>query len=1353
MEKQLKFFLNDTEQLDVSPKEQLKFFLSFAVADVNNLESIKNGVSKTITFPGSANNRKILGFSELPSAGNALDQTVKKTIRAEYDGTDIVNGFLKMVEPIWDSKHNIAEYKAVIISDNGDWKQDAKLRNLNELDYSDQDHVYSKANIETSETVDAARDYVYPLINYGHPTSDVGSVANQTHDVAVEDRYLAFNAFSLLERIFNALGYKVSSTFLNAAFFKALYIPFTRERMKHAESFKTNKLYRAGLSADFVQASQTNVTEYTIRIPFDVDSGTDLFDTGSLYDTGNFEYVVAEDSEINFFVEVNMQWGLTFGQFGKLRVRNANDNDKIIKEIDVVHPGTQANPYGGQTLIKLETGWNKFTVGDKLFAELFIYSVNISINPFTIRQGRITPTPFAFTRFYNDVTVNVIEGNTVEMNRNLPDINQLEYIENIKRMFNLYFYTDISSRTVFIEPRDQFYNTTPVDISDLVDKNKPIRTNFLGDKLNKTIRYRYTSDSEDKFVEELELDQEIILASHDEDILNKFSQKGTTELQTGFHPTVMDDWRAIGLKTAQVPKLWKEDLPADQAAPWETSFGLRILFYDGLVTLPEGETWTFNDGTPRNTYPYFYSVDEVTQNDNSLYFNDTAKSIGLWSKHYKNLHNVIDNGRLRTIFMNLTEAFINKLDPRDSYHIEINGEGTDYVINKIIRYSPLAPGSSEVEFLTFLDIAPDPEPGRSPDFIVKKEPPLTKAPKQFKNRIIQDSGGNLYNKGTGNDPKLQSNSMMLGQGLTPQKDEQVLIGNYPRNDPTHKLIMGTGRGADPRGVESSVVVDKDGKLLSMEGLAGLTLLPALDLIDSNFVPPTEIDGDIYLLDASGTSFAVDSILHISESFIRIISVGSDFTLYLPGDTVEVVGATNAVNNGRFRLTTVVTGSHIEFHNPDRTDPSDDEGTSPATMTITNTAYDGAGQNDWIRYYSIDDTWRFIQTEKGFRCFNKAKNRMWEMDGSLWTEPTRLIPLPTGYRRDTLLKRNATITAVQIGSALIDTMRDFADELNVILTSAIVIDIFTDIDTGAAPAADTWYYVYVVADKTETNPLIGLFSLAKPPTGPALPAGYTNYVFVGVIRTDQNASPTTTIRKFHEIGNGNERRYEWDADNTFFQALTNGNATAFAPIALGNFLPDEAQLALLFSEFTPDTNGNKLFIRHGSSPVDPLNIRQYVGLKAGAELTYTEKKETFNQASGAGTWLNKDLSGAPFNVPGLAICEFVIANTQANAQHVAGVRANGSSIVRNFDIHEAEAGGEDFISMHVITDASSIIETFTDSLAQIEFTLVGYWSAPDAGDFENVFETDILLVDPTIEYKVSNGSDAANIFVRGFVIYL
>lgn len=1235
MDKQLKFFLNDTEQLDVSKQEQLKFFLSFAVADVNNLESIKNGVSKTITFPGSANNRKILGFSELPSAGNALDQTVKKTIRAEYDGTDIVNGFLKMVEPIWDSKHNIAEYKAVIISDNGDWKQDAKLRNVNELDYSAQDHVYSKANIETSETVDAARDYVYPLINYGHPTSDVGSVANQTHDIVVGDRYPAFNVFNILERIWNDLGYKVVTTFGNAAFFKALYIPFTRERMKHAESFKTNKLYRAGLSADIVQASQTNVTEYTIRIPFDVDSGTDLFDTGGLYDTGNFEYVVTEDSEINFFVEVNMQWGLTFGQFGKLRVRNANDNDKIIKEMDVVHPGTQANPFGGQTLIKLETGWNKFTIGDKLFAELFIYSVNISINPFTIRQGRITPTPFAFTRFYNDVTINVIEGNTVELNRNLPDINQLEFIENIKRMFNLYFYTDISSRTVFFEPRDQFYKTTPTDISDLVDKNKPIRTNFLGDKLKKTIRYRYTSDSEDKFVEELELDQEIILASHDEDILNKFSQKGTTELETGFHPTVMDDWRAIGLKTAQVPKLWKEDLPADQAAPWETSFGLRILFYDGLVTLPEGETWTFNNGTPRNTYPYFYSVDEVTQNDNSLYFNDTAKSIGLWGKHYKNLHNVIDNGRLRTIFMNLTEAFINKLDPRDSYHIEINGEGADYVINKIIRYSPLAPGSSEVEFLTFLDIAPDPEPGRSPDFKVNKEPPLTKAPNQFNNGIIQDYGGNLYNKGTGNDPKLQSNSMMLGQGLTPQKDEQVLIGNFPRNDPTHKLIMGTGRGADPRGVESSVVVDKDGKLLSMEGLAGLTLLPALDLIDSKIAPPTEVDGDIYLLDASGTTFNVDSIQHLSESFIRIVLPGADLSPYVAGDTIEVVGATNAVNNGRFRLTTVDDGADfIELHNPDRTDATDDEGPSPATITITNTAYDGAGQNDWIRYYSVDDTWRFIKTEKGFRCFNKTKNRMWEMDGTLWDEPARLIPLPTGYRRDTLLKRTSTI-AVQIGSALVDTMRDFADEINIILTSAIVIDIFTDIDTGAPPAANTWYYVYILADKTEVNPLIGKFSLAKPPTGPALPAGYTNYAWVGVIRTDQNASPSTTIRKFHEIGNGNERRYEWDANNNFFQALTAGNATAFTVIALGNFLPDEAQLALLFHELTANITGNKLFIRHGSSTVDPLNIRQYPGL---------------------------------------------------------------------------------------------------------------------SGDLM-AWEADIILIDPTIEYKVTSALDAANVFVRGFVIYL
>jgi hypothetical protein len=49
--------------------------------------------------------------------------------------------------------------------------------------------------------------------------------------------------------------------------------------------------------------------------------------------------------------------------------------------------------------------------------------------------------------------------------------------------------------------------------------------------------------------------------------------------------------------------------------------------------------------------------------------------------------------------------------------------------------------------------------------------------------------------------------------------------------------------------------------------------------------------------------------------------------------------------------------------------------------------------------------------------------------------------------------------------------------------------------------------------------------------------------------------------------------------------------------------------------------------------------------------------------------------------------------------------------RRFDIHEAESGGVDTVSLMVETDASAIAEVYAETSADIDFTVLGYWSDP------------------------------------------
>jgi len=108
----------------------------------------------------------------------------------------------------------------------------------------------------------------------------------------------------------------------------------------------------------------------------------------------------------------------------------------------------------------------------------------------------------------------------------------------------------------------------------------------------------------------------------------------------------------------------------------------------------------------------------------------------------------------------------------------------------------------------------------------------------------------------------------------------------------------------------------------------------------------------------------------------------------------------------------------------------------------------------------------------------------------------------------------------------------------------------------------------------------------------------------------------------------------------------------------------------------------------------------------AKLTYTELYASF-QAVGDGGWEEKDLTA--FGIPASAVCEIVMKNTDTNAELNAGVRNTSSALARLFQLQEAEAGGGDFVSVHVKADANKKIDIYAEVAADIYFYLVGYWS--------------------------------------------
>jgi hypothetical protein len=104
--------------------------------------------------------------------------------------------------------------------------------------------------------------------------------------------------------------------------------------------------------------------------------------------------------------------------------------------------------------------------------------------------------------------------------------------------------------------------------------------------------------------------------------------------------------------------------------------------------------------------------------------------------------------------------------------------------------------------------------------------------------------------------------------------------------------------------------------------------------------------------------------------------------------------------------------------------------------------------------------------------------------------------------------------------------------------------------------------------------------------------------------------------------------------------------------------------------------------------------------------YTEMYQAWS-ATGDDTWQTVDLGA--FGVPASAVVEVAVVNSDTGKEYFGGVRAVGSSLERRFQLHEAEGGGVDAVTMHVQADASSQIQHYSDRSSRVSFILLGYWT--------------------------------------------
>jgi len=165
------------------------------------------------------------------------------------------------------------------------------------------------------------------------------------------------------------------------------------------------------------------------------------------------------------------------------------------------------------------------------------------------------------------------------------------------------------------------------------------------------------------------------------------------------------------------------------------------------------------------------------------------------------------------------------------------------------------------------------------------------------------------------------------------------------------------------------------------------LPPCLNVVSPDSAPPTEKNGDIYILDLAGLNLDVDTIGWQADNTIRYVFAGApDLSTFAADYYMRVKSAGNDSNNGTFIITTVNDGADwIEITNLDRSDNTDDERTSsPATAVVTHEDWDANAENDYVKYDGTDSLWYGFALVIGTLCINLDDELTYKLKTGGWS---------------------------------------------------------------------------------------------------------------------------------------------------------------------------------------------------------------------------------------------------------------------------------------------------------------------------------------------------------------------------------
>lgn len=468
-------------QVDLMQDEPL--LITREIADIREPMQRSADWSKTFTIPGTSENNKLLGHifdinqEQLNSGtqfGPDYNPNKKATAWATVSELEMLRGFVRLLN-ISVTRRGEIQYEISFHGVLADMFTRLGLRRLEELEFSEYNHILSKSAIKNSWT--NASGYVYPMINLGRDPNSIDVVWG------VEEFRPAIFAKQIVDKIFTTAGYTYSAdSFFNTDFFKKLVVPFPSVPELDDEALNG----REALAN--IPTTDRTLAKYSPVI-FD----TEVYDNGGNYNPASGQYISpAGGAKYIVDASINVNIGglnpTTYPTISALF--GVYSNGKFVEGFTT---GWMTNTASGAVAYDIGTYMAEISAGDGHPIDIRLVDVYnvVSGKPDVVIPSGYTANILSdlTTGFNTYFKVSAMRrsyglGQTVDFNSFFVsgDWTMRDFLYDLMKMFNLYAEPTDKTNELHIAPRDDFYRNTVVhDLSGKINMDEPLEIIPMGE--------------------------------------------------------------------------------------------------------------------------------------------------------------------------------------------------------------------------------------------------------------------------------------------------------------------------------------------------------------------------------------------------------------------------------------------------------------------------------------------------------------------------------------------------------------------------------------------------------------------------------------------------------------------------------------------------------------------------------------------------------------------------------------------------------------------------------------------------------------------------------------------------------